>query len=110
LENHEPNDRWFVVNKLGKDSVRDLGNNESEQTALAGNKGSSLCVGKVLEIGNRLPNAGGKHGVHRRNVVDGPRDCSNGYPDARCDSADIDPLEAPSAFLIVSSWFRKKGR
>jgi len=52
------------VNKLGKDSVRDLGNNESEQTALAGNKGSSLCVGKVLEIGNRLPNAGGKHGVH----------------------------------------------
>jgi hypothetical protein len=60
-----------LLDQFGEEGIGDFGDDEAEQTALAGDEGAGLGVGEVIELGDGLPDASGQGRVHGRDVIDG---------------------------------------
>jgi len=83
-------DVFEFLDEFWEEGVSDFRDDETEQAAFAGDEGAGLGVGKVVEIGNSFPDAGGKDGVDGGNVVDGTGDGGDGDAGKRSYAADID--------------------
>jgi len=79
-----------LLNEFGEEGVGDFGDDEAEETALAGDERAGLGVGEVVEVGYCLPDAGGEHGVDGRYVIDGAGDGGDGDSCERGYATDVD--------------------
>ena len=79
-------DLFELLDELGEEGVGDLGDDEAEEPALAGDERTGLGVGKVVEFVDRFPDARGECGIDRWHVVDGAGDGGDGDSGMRGDS------------------------
>jgi len=83
-------DLFELLDEFGEEGVGDFGDDEAEQPAFAGDEGAGLGVGKVVEIGNGFPDAGGEDGVDGGDVIDGAGDGGDGNAGERSYAANVD--------------------
>ncbi len=84
-------DLFELLDELGKEGVGDLGDDEAEELAFAGDEGACLGIGKVVELADGLPDACCEDGVDGWNVIDGAGDGGDGDFGVGGDPADVDP-------------------
>src|ERR1700682_5822648 len=72
--------------------VGNFGNNEAKNAAPSRHQCSSLRIGIIAKLLDYLPNALGKLGIDRGDMIDGPRDSCGGYLGTPGDFTDIHNL------------------
>jgi hypothetical protein len=89
------------LHELGKEGVGDLGDDEPQHFASAGNEGAGLRVGQVPDFFDGLPDALRELGVHGRNMIHGARDGGDGDAGALRDIANADRGGAAALRWVV---------
>jgi hypothetical protein len=85
-------DIFKALDEFGEEGVGDLGDDETEEAAAAGDEGAGLSVGEVVELVDDLPYAFGDFGIDGYDVIDGARDGGNGDVGSASNGADVHAL------------------
>ena len=83
-------DLFELLDEFGEERVGNFRDDEAEQFAFAGDEGSGLGVGEIVELGDGLPDAGGEDGIDCGDVVDGAGYGRDGDAGACCYATNVD--------------------